>query len=258
VADLLLHRFGLPDTTNDILALCPGTPDKMVLQRQDVVSNAPFEACPTDPAFTVTATVQDQSGLPIPVGDPFTWSTNAPGILGLTPHGDYATVSLAGGIGPAVLSAHWTTCPEFPGSGNVYVGVAPRLVGTWLSAGTISQVACQDPFENFPPTYVEYPGEIEAQITNPNGSVTFNLFGIGWEGVATLACGGPGATYSGSDPYYFEGGYGLNTYSGTLSAWTGPPGRRVATNMSWSWEANDIVGDTCHAAGSGSLTRLGQ
>jgi hypothetical protein len=129
-------------------------------------------------------------------------------------------------------------------------------VGTWESSGTIFLESCQDPGENFPPTEVTIAGEIEAQITNPDGSVSFNLFGVGWEGVATMECGGPGASYSGSDPYYFEGGYGINSYSGTLQSWTGPPGRRVATGMSWSWEANDIVGDTCHGEGAGSLNRL--
>ncbi|MBW2726371.1 MAG: hypothetical protein JRE71_18485 [Deltaproteobacteria bacterium] len=255
LSDLLVQRFGLPDTPNNILDLCPGSPDKMIFQRQDLASNAPFEVCPMDASFTVTATVQDQTGLPISISDPIAWSTSSSSVLGVSAVGNVATVTPAGGLGPAVLSAKWTTCLEFPASANAFVGVAPSLVGSWTASGTIFQTGCQDPEEDFPPTFVSLDGEIEAQITNPNGTVAFNLFGPGWGGVATLECGGPGATFAGSEAYFFEGGYGIDTYGGTMTSQIGPPGQRVATGFSWTWEANDVDGDTCHAGGAGTLTR---
>jgi len=255
VSDFLLQRFGLPDTPNNIHDLCPGSPEKMVFQRQDLLSNAPFEACPMDASFAVTATVQTQAGLPISISDPFTWSTSNSSVLGVLGADKVATVTPTGGLGPVALSAQWTACPEFPASTNTFVGVAPSLVGWWTTSGIVFQTGCWDPEENFPPSFILLDGEIEAQITNPDGTVTFNIFGPGWGGIATLECGGLGATFAGSEAYFFEDGYGINIYNGTMTSQIGPPGQRVATGFSWTWEANDVVGDTCHAEGAGTLVR---
>jgi hypothetical protein len=249
----------------DMSALCSGVPNRMVFERQDTSAQGPFEACPADAAFVVTSTVADSNGNPITIFDPIAWGTSNSSILGVTPHGDYATVTPAGGLGSVVLDAVWTACPELPASTNAFVGVAPRLVGTWQASGFESMTGCEDPDENYPPTSGLVSGEIEAQITNLDGSVTFNIFGLGWGGVATLSCGDlPG--FSGSDPYVFEyvceedatcQGSGISNYDGQMLSKAGPPGQRVATSFSIEWTSQDLVGDTCLAEGAGTLSRVG-
>jgi len=258
-ADYLLSQFErgpLNPGLNELSQVCTEAPSRMVFKRQDSQTEGPFEACPADPSIDVAVEIQDQLDLPIPIADSFDWSVSSSSIAAVAGTGAQANIVMAGGLGAAAVRAEWTTCPDFPSHTNLYVGVAPTLVGPWLAGADVSQTGCQDPEEDFSTTYIEVGGEIEAQITNSDGTVTFNIFGVGWEGTATMECGGEGAAFSGSQTYTFEDGWGETEYQGTLEATDGPPGHRLATILAVTSTSEDMQGDTCYATGSGYMWRV--